>query len=152
MTDFGTTREPVFRAAADAWRRILAQIHTHFGRLVFVARLRDPVTSRYLYRPLADLFGPESTDLALASSHRALFSDWIASALARQKKDLDEYLSESGQSPSPAAFRDLVPPGAHEVECQLYVTDLETLLLLLRFERQSAVSTPESSRHPLPVQ
>lgn len=151
LPDFSTIRSADSGPAAEVWRRTLSQIRTHFGRLVYVARLRDSATGQYLYRPLNDAFGPELAGRTLANSHHTVFSDWIASTLARQKCDLDQYLSESGEPPMPNAYRDLVPHGVHEVERQLYLTDLETLLALIRFERESSASVPTASPHPLPV-
>jgi hypothetical protein len=41
-------------------------------------------------------------------------------------------------------YRHLTPPTAREVERQLYLTDLETLLELSRFEPGGASSIPEA--------
>jgi hypothetical protein len=126
-------------AAADVWRRTLGQIPTHFGRLVFVAGLRD-ANGRYAYRPLTDSMGREITDRTLANSHYSVFSEWIASSLSAQKADLDHYLCQRGGARELADYRELVPAKAHEVERQLYLTDLETLLTMLRFEPDGALS------------
>lgn len=150
LADFSTARESASGPAADLWRRTLAQVRTQFGRLVYVARLRNPETGQYYYRTLADAVGSELTDRILASSHRKIFSEWIGLTLARQKSDLDEYLRESGEHPDAATFRDLLPASAHDVERQLYLTDLETLMVLLRFERGAGASAPEASPPPRP--
>jgi hypothetical protein len=58
--------------------------------------------------------------------------------LAEQKSDLDEYLQEPGNFRHAMHYRDLAPPTARDVERQLYLTDLETLMGLLEVE-QAAV-------------
>ena len=125
------------------WRRTISQIPTHFGRLVYLARLRDSVAGGYVYPPLTEILGSEITNRTLAASHHQLFAEWIGFPLARQKADLEEYLS--GNRPVELQmFRDVMPEAAHEVERQLYLTDLETLLSLLRCAPGSASSVPET--------
>lgn len=116
------------------WRKTLSQIPTLFGRLVFLASLRDNASGRYRHDVLSALMGPEDSDRTLSRSHHQLFSEWLGYSLSQQKEDLDEYLSTAG---GPRHFRHyhyLIPPTAREVERQLYLTDLETILELLRYE------------------
>ena len=129
-----TAKSPPARGpAGELWNRALSQVPTAFGRLAFLASLRDPTTGRYSYAPLVRLLGPEEADRTLCHSHHQVFSQWIGFSLAEQKKDLADYLASPGKRPvDPRDFRALVPLAAHEVERQLYVTDLETLLELLR--------------------
>src|SRR5947207_12521440 len=105
--------------ASDLWHRALSRIPTQFGRLVFVAGLRDS-GGHYVYRPLVDCMGREITDRTLAISHYRVFAEWIATSLANQKADLDEYLRGRGDPRDVASYRDLMPASAHEVERQLY--------------------------------
>ena len=143
MPDFTARAESVSGSAADLWRKTLSRIPTYFGRLVLVASLRDPLTGRYSHSPLNQLVGGEVTDRTLCHSHHEIFSEWLGFTLARQKADLDDYLAASQASLELAPYRDLVPHSAHKVERQLYLTDLETLLELCRFER-AAYRVPES--------
>jgi hypothetical protein len=128
----------------EQWGRTLSQIRTRFGRLIYVAGLRDPSSGRYIYGPMVDTVGSEVTDRTLASSHYNVFADWIALPLSRQKADLDEYLENSGATPDVDAYRALAPQAAHDVERQIYFTDLETLLALLRFGQSGASRTQEA--------
>jgi len=82
--------------------------------------------------------GREITDRTLCHSHHEIFAEWLSFSLSRQKADLDEYLLSSHAPLEPACYRDLMPGTAHQVERQLYLTDLETLLELLRFEYGAA--------------
>lgn len=129
---------------AVLWRKILFQVSTVFGRLVFLASLRDGTSGRYHYEALARILGPEDTDRALRNSHHQVFSEWLRFSLAEQKADLDEYLRIAGNPLHSLRYRHLTPPTAREVERQLYLTDLETLLELSRFEPGGASSIPEA--------
>jgi hypothetical protein len=153
LPDLIAKPEPTRGPAADLWRKTLARIPTRFGRLAFLATLRDQPTGRYSHPPLAQMMGDEITDRTLRHSHHEIFSEWLGLSLAEQKADLDEYLS-STHSPLDnkplynsleiLPYRALVPASAHQVERQLYLTDLETLLELLRFERGGALAIPEA--------
>jgi hypothetical protein len=127
--------------AADLWRRTLSQIPTQFGRLVFIASLRDAAGS-YIFRPMIESMGRDITDRTLANSHYIVFAEWIATSLSTQKSDLDEYLRAPGAVTDAVAFRELAPSAAHDIERQLYLTDLETLLTMRRFESGGASSNP----------
>ena len=144
MGDFSTKPETVRVPGAELWRRTLLQIPTLFGRLVFLASLRDPTTGHYYHQGLAQSVGLEDADRSLCSSHHQVFQQWLGLSLPEQKSDLDEYLSVSTAPRYALPYRKLVPPTAREVERQLYMADLETLLELLRFEHGGAFSIPEA--------
>jgi hypothetical protein len=131
MADFRLRSQPAQAELGDVWRRTLAPIPTLFGRLHYVAGLKDPQTGRYTHPALAQAVGQQNTDQTLRESHRQLFGQWLALSLEEQKLDLEEFLSGSGRPPDPRRYRELAPPEAHEVERQLYLTDLETVLELL---------------------
>ncbi len=129
-------------AAAELWRNTLAQIPSLFGRLVYLASLRDQNTGRYEHHGLAQLFGEEVADEALRESHAATFQDWLCYTLEQQKSDLDLYLAGLDTDKRTlldtwirlAPYRSLIPASARDVERKLYLADLETLLQLLRNE------------------
>ena len=75
-------------AAADLWRNTLSQIPTTFGRLIYLASLRDQNTGSYQHHGLAQLFGAEETDQTLRQSHLLTFSEWLCFNLEQQKYDL----------------------------------------------------------------
>ena len=127
--------------AAALWRHTLARIPSLFGRLVFLASLRNRNGGEYAHQSLSQMVGPEEADTILRRSHAQVFQDWLTLSLEQQKADLEEYLLEV---PSPAAvldgwigsksYRDLAPRTAQEMERDLFVSDLEALLPLLRQE------------------
>ncbi len=152
LSDFmakpGSTGGP----ALDLWRRTLSRIPTLFGRLVFLASLRDRLTGRYAHGPLVEIVGREITDRTLSHSHHQIFTEWLSFSLSDQKADLDDYLTSSQCALEALPYRELPPSTAHQVEKQLYLTDLETLLELLRYERGGVFSIPEASPYQSPDQ
>ena len=144
MADFIAKPEATRGPAADSWRKTLSRIPTQFGRLVFISSLRDPLTGRYSHPPLSQIVGGEIADRTLCHSHHEIFSEWLGFTLAQQKADLDEYLGASNTPLNLAHYRDIAPATAHQVERQLYLTDLETLLELRRYERGGAYPLPEA--------
>jgi hypothetical protein len=109
-----------------------------------MASLRDSVTGRYAHAPLLEIVGREITDRTLCHSHHEIFADWLNFSLADQKADLDDYLTSTQSSLEALPYRELTPASAHQVERQLYLTDLETLLELLRYEHGGAFSLPKA--------
>jgi hypothetical protein len=126
--------------AVTVWRKRLSQVPTLFGRLAFLASLRNPATGRYSHEDLLRILGPEDTDRALCNSHHQVFSEWLNFSLSEQKADLDDYLTTAGGSREAFNYHHLMPPTARDVERQLYLTDLETLLELLKYEHADAFS------------
>jgi hypothetical protein len=133
LRDAAFRRRPALLPVAEYWRQVLAQIPTSFGRLVYMASLWDAPAGSYYHGDLCRLMGQEDADRTLCLSHHQIFSQWLGFSLAEQKADLERYLNSSGGPRFALAYRNLAPPTAREVERQLYITDLETLLELLRF-------------------
>jgi hypothetical protein len=118
--------------SVEVWRKTLLHIPTLFGRLVYLASLRDPASGRYRHEVLNELMGADDSDRALNRSHRRAFSEWLAHSMAEQRRDLDEYLRTAGAPGDSRQYHSLVPPAARDVERQLFLGDLETLMELLR--------------------
>jgi hypothetical protein len=144
LADFLKASAASQTAGTEMWRKTLHQIPTFFGRLVFLASLRDPGTGHYYHQGLAQTIGAEDTDRSLCSSHHQVFQHWLAFSLEEQRADLDEYLRSSAGPRYALPYRKLVPPTARDVERQLYLADLETLLELLKFEQGGAFAIPEA--------
>jgi len=122
----------------DAWRRTLLGIPTLFGRLVYLASLRDPSSGIYRHEALEALLGEDECDRALSRRHRRLFSDWLAHSVEEQRADLEEYLRASGAHQDLRQFHRLIPSAARDVERQLFLADLETLAELLQLKARGA--------------
>ena len=127
-------------AASDLWRNTLSQIPTVFGRLVYLASLRNANSGTYEHYGLALVFGEDEANRALRDSHSTIFAEWLAFNLEEQKADLDLYLAELFEDKRQvietwvrlAPYQNLVPASIRSVERRLYINDLATLMELFR--------------------
>jgi hypothetical protein len=134
-------------AISDLWRNTLSQIPSVFGRLVYLAALRDLNSGQYEHHGLALIFGEGEADRALRRTHLQTFSEWLCFNIEQQKADLDLYLSalyderarviETWLRLEP--FRSLAPSSATKAEIDLYRSDFRLLLELLKNEYGVAV-------------
>jgi hypothetical protein len=139
-------------AAADLWRHTLSQIPSTFGRLVYLASLRDQNTGRYEHHGLAQIFGELDADEALRESHVRTFAEWLCYNLEQQKADLDLYLSSFQPDKRTilntwirlSPYRNLVPASVREPERRLYLADLEALLDILKAENDVSDPDPDA--------
>jgi len=129
-------------ASADLWRKTLQQIPSVFGRLVYLASLRNSVTGKYEHHGLALVFGDDEARKALRKSHAKAFAEWLAFNLEQQKADLDLYLSPVAADKQSIVrnwlniktYKTFVPSSATTVEKRLYTADIEALIALLKNE------------------
>ena len=130
------------RATHDVWSRTLSQIPTTFGRIVYLAALRNENSGHYEHFGLAQRYSDEEADCVLRSSHEQVFAEWLNFPLERQRQDLEEHLRsiESERKVvlktwlTLAPYRNLIPAATREAERLLYITDLELILEILRNE------------------
>jgi len=129
-------------AEADLWLRTLSEIPSTFGRMAYLASLRDANSDRYEHDGLAALFGADEVHRALCENHERAFAQWLSYTLEQQKADLDLYLS-SLDTPRRtllqswkrlAPYKNLIPSSAGLPERNLYMLDIEITLEILRNE------------------
>jgi hypothetical protein len=127
-------------AASDLWRNTISQIPTVFGRLVYLASLRNPNNGSYEHHGLALVFGEEEANKALKNSHHAVFADWLSFNIEQQKADLDLYISGLFEDKRLVVetwirlgpYKNLPPASVRGVERRLYLTDFTALLDLFK--------------------
>jgi hypothetical protein len=129
-------------ASESLWRHTLLQIPSVFGRLVYLASLRDSATGKYEHHGLALVFGVADAARALRRSHAQTFQEWLSFNLEQQKADLDLYLSAVLENKrliienwvAEKAYRNYMPSSASTIERRLYKADMEALVDLLKNE------------------
>jgi len=139
-------------AASDLWRNTLSQIPSVFGRLVYLCSLRDPNSGLYQHYGLAQVFSDEEADRVLRQSHEQTFAEWLCFNLEQQKADLDLYLAGLNGNRRTildtwirlTPYRGLIPSVVREVERRHYLSDLETILELLKNEYGVASPDPDA--------
>ncbi|SRR5579871_6417490 len=129
-------RDPV----ADVWKRTLSRIPTLYGRVAYLASLRDQNSGAYRHHGLTASFGRDEGTRALRESHEQAFAEWLNLSLAEKSADLQSYLAAL-EDPmpevvehwlSPGYLQTLIPAAARKASRELFRSDLETLLKLLR--------------------
>ena len=139
-------------AAADLWRNTISQIPTVFGRLVYLASLRNPNNGRYEHHGLGLVFGEDEANKALKNSHSAVFAEWLSFNIEQQKADLDLYLAGLFEDRRVvvetwirlAPYRNLLPTGVHTADKRLYLADFSALLDLLKAATGVAEPDPDA--------
>jgi hypothetical protein len=127
-------------AVADVWRHTLSQIPSVFGRLVYLSGLRNPNSGRYDHHGLALVFGADDSNRALKKSHKQVFAEWLSFNLEQQMGDLNLYLSDLPEDKKTVlqawtklkSYKNLLPSNAKPVERRLYLSELQTMLELIR--------------------
>src|SRR5215472_8931254 len=80
-------------ATADLFKNTLSHIPTLFGRLAYLASLRDPISGIYRHHGLGAIFGREESRKALHESHWNVFREWLTLPLEQKTGDLQTYIS-----------------------------------------------------------
>lgn len=129
-------------AAKAFWDEQMRQMPCVFGRLSLLASLRDSNQAVYQTPELVNRFGPDATNRALRATHLQVFWEWLEFSLEEKRADLELYLSLLPDSKRLVVsswlqlrpYRMHVPHYATEAEVDIYLSELETLLELLRAE------------------
>jgi hypothetical protein len=149
---WGITKMHLSDTADDLWRRTLSQISTVFGRLEYLASLRNIHTGRYEHFGLEQRFSPEISDETLRRHHETAFGDWVSFSLESQRRELLSYLT-GREEPVEAILRawlrvkpfpTWVPANTRPAERALFLGDLDVSLELIRRERGVAAPDPDA--------
>ena len=124
------------------WIRDLSQIATSYGRLVYLAGLRNADTGRYEH--YGSTTGSMSNLVAsrtLKRIHETIFKEWISYPLERKKADIELYIASIDQVERAelidawlrlTPYKNLVPASIRGPERQRHISDFEAILGLLK--------------------
>ena len=124
------------------WISELSQIETFYGRLVYLARLRNADSGRY--EPYGSTPGSANSVMAsrsLKKIHENIFNDWVRLSLERKKADIERYIATVSESSYSALvdawlrltpYKNLVPAAVQGPERQRHISDFEAILGLLK--------------------
>jgi hypothetical protein len=127
-------------ASGDLWKNTLSKIPTQFGRLAYLASLRDPNSGIYRHHGLSMVFGKEESNRVLRQHHEQAFFEWLNLPLSEKNEDLIGYL-DSLEDPvatvlnhwfSSPPYSGQMPTAALEMERELFLRDLEALVDTIR--------------------
>lgn len=127
------------RALDDVWQKTLSGVPSEFGKLVYLASLRDANSGIYHHYGLEQLYSQEQCDEVLHRSHLEVFYRWLEKSLEEQKDDLEFYLrGVEGELPAIVANWELMQPylgfapaRANQAARHWFLSDLRIILALL---------------------
>jgi hypothetical protein len=135
-----TQKNQIVQQVVDSLQQhTLASIPSHFGKMVYLASLRDENSAQYRHYGLEKLYQRDECHQALLHSHRILFYEWLRLTLAEQREDLLLYVHDLSDDP-PAVlktwrrlepFRLYGPAETGRGDMELFLSDLRILLDLL---------------------
>lgn len=139
-------------AASNLWRHTLEQIPSLFGRLSYLASLRNLNSGQYEHFGLAQRFDAAEADRVLRESHVQIFNQWLSYGLQDQKLDLEEYLNSVDAELAAvianwirvAPYQTCVPAETRPVERELFLADFGRILEMLKFEHAVASPDPDA--------
>lgn len=136
----------------DLWARELSLIPTYYGRMVFLAGLRNPDTGQYEYYGCPDHTSTISVSHGLKRIHEEIFREWVSQPLERKKADIEFYLEGLEIDPADLVdawlrltpYKNLVPGSIQGPERQKHISDIEAILGLLKNVYGVAAPDPDA--------
>jgi hypothetical protein len=141
-------------ASGDLWKNTLSRIPTRFGKLAYLASLRDSNSGIYRHHGLSVVFGREESNRVLRQHHEQAFFEWLNLPLSEKNADLIIYL-ESLEDPvatvlnhwfSSRPYGSQMPGAARQMERELFLKDLEALVETIRNGWRGDLNDQASSR------
>jgi len=122
--------------------RDLTNIETSYGRLVYLAGLRNPETGRYEHYGASGI-SADALDASrtLRKVHEQVFKEWIGFPLERKKVDIELYIAGIDQIDRVelidawlrlTPYKNLVPASIQGPEREKHTSDFEAILGLLK--------------------
>jgi len=138
----------VQQVVADLTASTLAVIPNAYGRLTYLASLRDLSTGNYEHAGLAAVYSAEAAQEALEYCHGEIFLKILETPLSEQEQDLRECLegmpgdvcSTIGHWRQMEPYRILPPESAPDYLRELFFSNLRALLDILDSERSTTHS------------
>ena len=139
-------------ALADLWKHTLSQIPSTYGRLVYLASLRDTNSGAYRHHGLSAAFGREESLSALRKSHDDTFREWLSLPLSAKSADLIAHFQNVEENPRRVVtylahakpYLSQAPDSASPAQRRQFRVEMEILLELVKND-SGAVRLPDSA-------
>jgi hypothetical protein len=129
-------------AIQDLHDRTLANLPEVLTRLIYISSTRDYNTGEYQHAGLADRYGPDTAQKALAGCHQAAFENLLYTDLADLVRQLAAYIESIGAERDQVldtwrglqAYRVLIPNACDDLSAELFTSNIKIALEALRAE------------------
>jgi hypothetical protein len=129
-------------AIQDLHDRTLANLPEVLTRLIYLSSTRDYNTGEYQHAGLADRYGPDTAQKALAGCHQAAFENLLYTDLADLVRQLAAYIESIGAERDQVldtwrrleAYRVLIPNACDDLSAELFTSNIKIALEALRAE------------------
>ena len=138
------------RVVEDFTERTLAFIPSEYGRLLYLASLRNLATGSYSHAGLEAIYSREAVQEALTESHRSILERILQLSLEQQLRDLRRCLGTRGSAEpggvtsrwSDAEFyRSMLPLGIPDATKELFCSNMAAVLYVIETESPTGVPT-----------
>ena len=135
------TADPV--AGIAEFQQEIDSIESTFGRITYVANLRDRRTGLYHHRMLQNLPAEQAQNV-LFRAHRSLFNSWLSCPIEEQIQDFQKLLDDLPADSNPTALgalwtsrqlADIVPPDAVPFERAFFLSEAQLVIALATAQR-----------------
>jgi hypothetical protein len=139
-------RLDVEAAREDFKTRTLAHLGSRFGRVIYLASMRDYNTGHYYHDGLSFQFSEEAAERALAETHREEFVALTLSPLEEFVNQLQLYLRSVGAETAESIrvwerlepYRVAIPFDSDPLTAQLFLANVKLALLIVESRQQAA--------------
>lgn len=137
------TRMDVDAAKEDLRIRTLGPIGYDFGRLLYLASIRDYSTGEYHHHGLERSFSELSARQALAACHREIFYNLAACPLKSLVPQVEQFMGSGNRDLRKAldswetleVYRLTVPCGCNPLSIALFLSNVRIAMAVLRYRR-----------------
>lgn len=134
-------------AIQDLEDRTLAHLPGELTRLVYLSSTRDYNTGEYQHAGLADRFGADTAQKALARCHESTFQELLYTQLRELVDQLSTYIESTGAEREKVldawrrlqAYRVLIPSVCDEFSAECFTSNIKLALEALRVAPPAAL-------------
>ena len=120
------------------WHYSVRPIKTVYGKLAYVAGLRDPDNGMYRHYGRGDAL-PDVINEAVRRIHEQIFREWLTLSLERKQADVELYLNQLEMDTALMLetwlrlmpYKNIVPPSFEGAEREKHESDIRAILMLL---------------------